>query len=359
MHRIDTPTAQIDKFGQGKNGFTNGDPATGRRATDLNSDMWDAVQEEICNAIEKSGAVLDKGLHDQLYQAIVKLITDRVPDALLRKNNLSDVVDKALARGNLELKGAAVLDVGQRAGTVAAGDDSRITGAMQKSQNGADIVNKSEFRKNIGLVIGSEPGNVVTSGSSQPVYRTTLNPIGYNEIPPQGIFANAAGVVDSVTKISTTLLTKTGSGGWVLGMSLGTYLGAGGTPDDLAHVLICTDGAGFSRRWYFYNNGKCVGPAGEFASQDWVSTNYATTTWVSSNFATTAWINDNFISSGRRGGQAYQAGSGSGQGMAYEAPAGCFLTGINTLVADGRGMGVYYRALQVYIPSKGYVQIGD
>ncbi|EAA1514454.1 phage tail protein, partial [Salmonella enterica subsp. enterica] len=27
MHRIDTPTAQKDKFGQGKNGFTNGDPA--------------------------------------------------------------------------------------------------------------------------------------------------------------------------------------------------------------------------------------------------------------------------------------------------------------------------------------------
>lgn len=55
MHRIDTPTAQADKFGPGKNGFTNGDPATGRRATDLNSDMWDAVQEEICTAIESAG----------------------------------------------------------------------------------------------------------------------------------------------------------------------------------------------------------------------------------------------------------------------------------------------------------------
>ncbi len=28
MHRIDTPTAQQDKFGQGKPGFTNGDPTT-------------------------------------------------------------------------------------------------------------------------------------------------------------------------------------------------------------------------------------------------------------------------------------------------------------------------------------------
>lgn len=103
MHRIDTPTAQADKFGQGKNGFTNGDPATGRRATDLNSDMWDAVQEEICTAIESAGLTLDKTKHDQLYQAIVKIITSKIPDALLRNNNLSDVVNKALARENLEL----------------------------------------------------------------------------------------------------------------------------------------------------------------------------------------------------------------------------------------------------------------
>lgn len=111
MHRIDTPTAQADKFGQGKNGFTNGDPATGRRATDLNSDMWDAVQEEICTAIESAGLTLDKTKHNQLYQAIVKIITSKIPDALLRNNNLSDVVDKALARANLELGTAAIKNV--------------------------------------------------------------------------------------------------------------------------------------------------------------------------------------------------------------------------------------------------------
>lgn len=111
MHRIDTPTAQADKFGPGKNGFTNGDPATGRRATDLNSDMWDAVQEEICAVVEKSGLVLNKDQHDQLYQAIVKIITSKIPDALLKKNNLSDLADKALARANLELKSAAQKEV--------------------------------------------------------------------------------------------------------------------------------------------------------------------------------------------------------------------------------------------------------
>lgn len=101
MHRIDTPTAQADKFGPGKNGFTNGDPATGRRATDLNSDMWDAVQEEICTVIEKSGLALNKDQHDQLHQAIVKIITSKIPDALLKKNNLSDLTDKVLALANI------------------------------------------------------------------------------------------------------------------------------------------------------------------------------------------------------------------------------------------------------------------
>lgn len=93
MHRIDTPTAQIDKFGPGKNGFTNGDPATGRRATDLNSDMWDAVQEEMANAIEGNGIALDKSKHNQLYLAIQKAITD--PGFLKKANNLADVKDKA------------------------------------------------------------------------------------------------------------------------------------------------------------------------------------------------------------------------------------------------------------------------
>jgi len=111
MHRIDTATAQQDKFGQGKNGFTNGDPATGRRATDLNSDMWDAVQEEICGVIEGAGIQLVKTQYNQLYLAIKKIITGEIPDALIRKNNLSDVTDKSIARKNLELKSAAQADI--------------------------------------------------------------------------------------------------------------------------------------------------------------------------------------------------------------------------------------------------------
>lgn len=47
---------------------------------------------------------------------------------LAKAENLADLENPAEARGNLELGGAAVLDVGTEDGTVAAGDDERFTG---------------------------------------------------------------------------------------------------------------------------------------------------------------------------------------------------------------------------------------
>lgn len=49
---------------------------------------------------------------------------------MLASNNLSDLVNKATSRTNLGLKGAAILDVGTTAGTVAAGDHNH-TGVYQ------------------------------------------------------------------------------------------------------------------------------------------------------------------------------------------------------------------------------------
>lgn len=69
------------------------------------------------------------------------------------------------ARRNLGIGGAGVLNVGQGANTVAAGDDARITGAMQKNQNGNDIHDKSAFRSNIGL--GNAAVKNVGTGAGQ------------------------------------------------------------------------------------------------------------------------------------------------------------------------------------------------
>ncbi|MCP1440490.1 hypothetical protein J3D56_003926 [Erwinia persicina] len=73
MHRIDTSTAQVDKFGAGKNGFTGGNPQTGELPTALDADFFDSVQEEIATLIESSGIVLDKAKNNQLLTSLKKL----------------------------------------------------------------------------------------------------------------------------------------------------------------------------------------------------------------------------------------------------------------------------------------------
>ncbi|RDT11545.1 gp53-like domain-containing protein [Enterobacter roggenkampii] len=70
MHRIDTPTAQVDKFGSGKNGFTRGNPQTGTPATDLDDDYFDMLQEELVGIVEAAGLSLDKTKHNQLRTAL-------------------------------------------------------------------------------------------------------------------------------------------------------------------------------------------------------------------------------------------------------------------------------------------------
>ncbi|EDF7617333.1 hypothetical protein B2E57_03385 [Salmonella enterica] len=112
MHRIDTLTAQKDKFGQGKNGFTNGDPATGRRATDLNSDMWDAVQEEVCTVIEAAGIQLSKGEHTQLHAAIGRLIDEQVKTRLEKNQNGADIPNPALFRQSIGVYDASTSQKG-------------------------------------------------------------------------------------------------------------------------------------------------------------------------------------------------------------------------------------------------------
>lgn len=68
------------------------------------------------------------------------------------------------ARQNLGLKGAAILDVGTAADTVAAGNDSRITGAMQKASNGSDIADKGAFQNNLGLSFNGTINSFTSKG---------------------------------------------------------------------------------------------------------------------------------------------------------------------------------------------------
>ncbi|WFW79764.1 phage tail protein [Citrobacter braakii] len=81
----------------------------------------------------------------------VKIAMDNASARLAKDRNLSDLTNTALARQNLELGDSSTRNVGTTAGTVAPGDDDRITGAMQKSQNGGDIPDVAKFLQNLGL----------------------------------------------------------------------------------------------------------------------------------------------------------------------------------------------------------------
>ncbi|MGF2043478.1 gp53-like domain-containing protein, partial [Staphylococcus aureus] len=114
MHRIDTKTAQKDKFGAGKNGFTRGNPQTGTPATDLDDDYFDMLQEELCSVVEASGASLEKGRHDQLLTALRALL-------LSRKNPFGDIKSDGTvqtALENLGLGEAAKRNVGTGANQI-------------------------------------------------------------------------------------------------------------------------------------------------------------------------------------------------------------------------------------------------
>ncbi|EBY4304055.1 phage tail protein [Salmonella enterica subsp. enterica] len=92
----------------------------------------------------------------------VKIAMDNASARLAKERNLADLTNIPLARQSLQLGNSATLNVGTTQGTVAAGDDSRITGALQKSQNGGDIPDKKQFARTIGAVTST----TITLGES-------------------------------------------------------------------------------------------------------------------------------------------------------------------------------------------------
>ncbi|HGB0343528.1 TPA: phage tail protein, partial [Salmonella enterica subsp. enterica serovar Virchow] len=95
----------------------------------------------------------------------VKIAMDNASARLAKERNLADLTNIPLARQSLQLGNSSTRNVGTTQGTVAAGDDTRITGAMQKSQNGADIPNKPLFIENLGLKETLNPTKRVSIGN--------------------------------------------------------------------------------------------------------------------------------------------------------------------------------------------------
>lgn len=204
MHRIDTPTAQKDKFGAGKNGFTRGNPQTGTSATELDDDYFDALQEEIVGVIEAAAIQLDKSDRGQLLKAMKKHFqaSDKTLAALaglltganklpyftgndtVDQTDLTqvgrDIIGKTSTDAVLQYLGlgdAAKLNVGTTAGTVAAGNDARF-----------------------GLMIGVGQSwvNVTSSRASKTTYTNDTGKPIMVVVSANGSLADANFIVDGV-----------------------------------------------------------------------------------------------------------------------------------------------------------------
>ncbi|EBS1903381.1 tail fiber protein [Salmonella enterica subsp. enterica] len=115
------------------------------------------------NDIIKDAPVLCVLDNTKTYFSVLNPLEIYLGSRYLQKDqNLADVPDKALARQSLQLGDSATRNVGTTQGTVAAGDDSRIIGAMQKDQNGGDIPDKKQFARTIGAVTST----TITLGES-------------------------------------------------------------------------------------------------------------------------------------------------------------------------------------------------
>ncbi|MEG5498250.1 phage tail protein [Enterobacter bugandensis] len=129
------------------------------REVGLLTDAGELYAVANCAAIEKPVSGISVTLQFRLAVSETANIEMKVAtgDGLfLRQDaNLRDVKDAAESRKNIGLKGAAVLDVGTTANTVAAGNDSRIVNALQKRNNLSDVVDKRQARENLELKSGA------------------------------------------------------------------------------------------------------------------------------------------------------------------------------------------------------------
>ena len=114
-----------------------------------------------------NSSVADNSEEQAATPKAVKIAMDNANARLAKDRNLADLPNPALARQNMQLGDSSTKNTGTTANTVAAGDDARITGAMQKSQNGADIPDVAKFLQNLQLGEAAKSDVVQTTGKSE------------------------------------------------------------------------------------------------------------------------------------------------------------------------------------------------
>ncbi|EDV3647475.1 hypothetical protein CT943_002830 [Salmonella enterica subsp. enterica serovar Thompson] len=210
------------------------------------------------NDIIKDAPVLCVLDNTKTYFSVLNPLEIYLGSRYLQKDqNLADVPNKALARQSLQLGNSATLDVGTISGTVAAGDDSRITGAMQKSQNGNDIPDKDLFVRRIGAARAFD-GAVTIGGDANPW--TTAEFIVWLE--SQGAFNHPYWMCRGTWSYALNkVITDTGCGNICLAGAVIEVMGVRGAMTIRVTTPTTTSGGGVASAQFTYiNNGDRYSP---------------------------------------------------------------------------------------------------
>ncbi|EBV5082447.1 hypothetical protein DO659_03385 [Salmonella enterica subsp. enterica serovar Minnesota] len=141
MKKIGDITPTADEKGE----FTDGDVSQYIPPTLLLAEWFNTVQRELCHVIGFDGTGTDDANDEQVSEAIQRMITQAI---------------NAIKLGN-----AAPLDIGTTAGTVAAGDDTRITGALQTKKFLQELKDAGQNAQRMSLAnIGGFPSSGGTVG---------------------------------------------------------------------------------------------------------------------------------------------------------------------------------------------------
>ncbi|HAW1502271.1 TPA: phage tail protein [Escherichia coli] len=326
MHRIDTLTAVKDKFGPGKNGFTDGNLRTGRLATWLNSAMWDAIQEEICGVIEKAGIELNKEEHDQLYKAILLLAGGVINEvALLAKNNLSDVEDRDEAVENLGLKPTV-----DKAKNAVQRDGDTMTGKLTLHQTSGFGVNTDNALGGNSIALGDNDTGIKQNGDGiLDVYANGQHVFRFQNGVAMALKNIQAGNGRMFTLSSSDSSTKN------VGFNLW------GNPSRPVVAELGDDSG-----WHFYSQRNTDGSVTFAVNGQMTPSNYA-------NFDARYQTKTGGVQNFQYTSEVFYNPGGNELSWTFRAPSGCTLSGI--LVQDtGRNSadnigGVYYKQAQIYI----------
>ncbi|EBO9884237.1 hypothetical protein EF60_18740 [Salmonella enterica] len=343
--------------GENKATFT----LTSQKTADYTDSLGQAHYVEPVATISASGDITD-------IRKTRQPLSDRLDgEFLTQAGNLKEIADKGVsaqsdARTHLGLGSSATCDTGTTKGTVAAGDDARITGAMQKDQNGADIPDKQKFIENVGLTetVKQAAGAVQKTGDAMTGKLTlpqtsafgvnTDNALGGSSIAigdnDTGIKQNADGVLDFyangqlVARIQPGTLfvinaVQAGDGKKLElssnnNSSLGAYFNLWGDGGDRPTVIELGD----DKSWHLYSQRNADGSIQFCTVGQVVPGNYG-------NF------DARYVQNVQRGAPV-SPGKIDEYGPA-EAPAGCVLTNARHDPTTKYGVFTTYRPLQIYI----------